>query len=200
MKKITTIIIAAFAVFVLAGCSKQGENDDLIGGDSGPVMNNYVSAYIRPVKLFLPDNVSNYQDEENIYTQVMFFTPPSTLPFNDGEAWSREMVDKFEYENIVRPGYMFEQNDDEFPVIPTLVNRYDSLCKAHKDTEYSKEVKHYSGHQFIWATYRRMTLDVTSDTQYDAAHPAGTSLADIIDIRTNSAKEVIESGGRVSNA
>ena len=194
MKKITTIIIAAFAVFVLAGCSKQGENDDLIGGDSGPVMNNYVSAYIRPVKLFLPDNVSNYQDEENIYTQVMFFTPPSTLPFNDGEAWSREMVDKFEYENIVRPGYMFEQNDDEFPVIPMLVSRYDSLCKAHKDTEYSKKEKHYSGHQFIWATYRRMTLDVTSDTQYDAAHPAGTSLADIIDIRTNSAKEVIESG------
>lgn len=194
MKKITTIIIAAFAVFVLAGCSKQGENDDLIGGDSGPVMNNYVSAYIRPVKLFLPDNVSNYQDEENIYTQVMFFTPPSTLPFNDGEAWSREMVDKFEYENIVRPGYMFEQNDDEFPVIPTLVNRYDSLCKAHKDTEYSKEVKHYSGHQFIWATYRRMTLDVTSDTQYDAAHPAGTSLADIINIKTYSAKEIIESG------
>ena len=194
MKKITTIIIAAFAVFVLAGCSKQGENDDLIGGDSGPVMNNYVSAYIRPVKLFLPDNVSNYQDEENIYTQVMFFTPPSTLPFNDGEAWSREMVDKFEYENIVRPGYMFEQNDDEFPVIPTLVNRYDSLCKAHKDTEYSKKEKHYSGHQFIWATYRRMTLDVTSDTQYDAAHPAGTSLEDIVNIKTYSAKEIIENG------
>ena len=194
MKRITTIIIAAFAVFVLAGCSKQGENDDLIGGDSGPVMNNYVSAYIRPVKLFLPDNVSNYQDEENIYTQVMFFTPPSTLPFNDGEAWSREMVDKFEYENIVRPGYMFEQNDDEFPVIPTLVNRYDSLCKAHKDTEYSKKEKHYSGHQFIWATYRRMTLDVTSDTQYDAAHPAGTSLADMVIINISSAKEIIESG------
>ena len=194
MKRITTIIIAAFAVFVLAGCSKQGENDDLIGGDSGPVMNNYVSAYIRPVKLFLPDNVSNYQDEENIYTQVIFFTPPSTLPFNDGEAWSREMVDKFEYENIVRPGYMFEQNEDEFPVIPTLVNRYDSLCKAHKDTEYSKKEKHYSGHQFIWATYRRMTLDVTSDTQYDAAHPAGTSLADIVNIKTYSAKEIIENG------
>ena len=194
MKKITTIIIAAFAVFVLAGCSKQGENDDLIGGDSGPVMNNYVSAYIRPVKLFLPDNVSNYQDEENIYTQVMFFTPPSTLPFNDGEAWSREMVDKFEYENIVRPGYMFEQNDDEFPVIPTLVNRYDSLCKAHKDTEYSKKEKHYSGEQFPYATYRRMTLDVTSDTQYDAAHPAGTSLEDIVNIKTYSAKEIIENG------
>ncbi len=194
MKKITTIIIAAFAVFVLAGCSKQGENDDLIGGDSGPVMNNYVSAYIRPVKLFLPDNVSNYQDEENIYTQVMFFTPPSTLPFNDGEAWSREMVDKFEYENIIRPSCMFEQNDNEFPIIPELVNRYDSLCKVHKDTEYSKEIKHYSGHQFYLATYRRMTLDITSDAPYDATHPAGTSLADIIDIYAYSAKEIIENG------
>ena len=194
MKKITTIIIAAFAVFVLAGCSKHGGNDDFMGGDLGPVMNNYVSAYIRPVKLFLPDNVSNYQDEENIYTQVMFFTPPSTLPFNDGEAWSREMVDKFEYENIVRPIYRFEYNDDKFPIIPELVSRYDSLCKAHKDTEYAKTIMPYSGWQFGPATYRRMTFDVTSDTQYDAAHPAGTSLADIIDIRTNSAKEVIESG------
>ena len=192
MKNITIItVFVSVVAFVLSGCSKNSPSPD---HSLGPVMNNYVSAYIRPVKLFLPDNVSNYQDEENIYTQVMFFTPPSTLPFNDGEAWSREMVDKFEYENIVRPGYMFEQNDDEFPVIPTLVNRYDSLCKAHKDTEYSKKEKHYSGHQFIWATYRRMTLDVTSDTQYDAAHPAGTSLADIVNIKTYSAKEIIENG------
>ena len=194
MKRITTIIIAAFAVFVLAGCSKQGGNDDFMGGDLGSVKDNYVRSYIRPVKLFLPDNVSHYQDDESIYTQVVFFTTIPSHPFNDGEVWSREMVDKFEYENIVRPSCMFEQNDNEFPIIPELVNRYDSLCKVHKDTEYSKEIKHYSGHQFYLATYRRMLLDITSDTQYDAAHPAGTSLADIINIRTNSAKEIIDNG------
>ena len=59
MKKITTIIITAFAVFVLAGCSKNGENDDFMGGDLGPVVDNYVRGYIRPVKLFLPDKISH---------------------------------------------------------------------------------------------------------------------------------------------
>lgn len=39
-----------------------------------------------------------------------------------------------------------------------------------------------------------MTLDITSDTQYDAAHPAGTSLADMVIINISSAKEIIESG------
>ena len=194
MKKITTIIITAFAVFVLAGCSKNGENDDFMGGDLGPVVDNYVRGYIRPVKLFLPDKISDYQDEGSIYTQPVLFTPPPIMPFNDGEAWSRAKADKFEYENIIRSESQFEQNDDDFPIIPGLVNRYDSLCKAHKDMEYSKEIKHYAGHQFTWATYRRMTLDITSDTQYDAAHPAGTSLADIVNIKAYSAKEIIDSG------
>ena len=194
MKKITTIIITAFAVFVLAGCSKNGENDDFMGGDLGPVVDNYVRGYIRPVKLFLPDKISDYQDEGSIYTQPVLFTPPPIMPFNDGEAWSRAKADKFEYENIIRSESQFEQNDDDFPIIPGLVNRYDSLCKAHKDMEYSKEIKHYAGHQFTWATYRRMTLDITSDTQYDAAHPAGTSLADMVIINISSAKEIIESG------
>ena len=39
-----------------------------------------------------------------------------------------------------------------------------------------------------------MTLDVTSDEPYDATHPSGTSLADIIDIYAYSAKEMIDSG------
>ena len=194
MKKITTIIIAALSVFVLAGCSKHGENDDFMGGNLGPVKDNYVRSYIKPVKLFLPDNDSHYQEEGSIYTRVVFFTTIPSHPFNDGEVWSREMTNKFEYENIVRPSSLFEQNDNEFPIIPELVNRYDSLCKVHKDTEYSKEIKHYSGHQFGLATYRRMTLDITSDAQYDAVHPAGTSLVDIVNITAYSAKEIIDSG------
>ena len=195
MKKITTIIIAAFAVYVLAGCSKDGGNDDL-DASLGPKRDNYVNGYIKPVKLFLLDGLNNYQNERKDVAHLLpvFFIPGTNESYNDGEVWSREMVDKFEYENIVRPIYRFEYNDDKFPIIPELVSRYDSLCKAHKDTEYAKTIMPYSGWQFGPATYRRMTFDVTSDTQYDAAHPAGTSLADIIDIRTNSAKEVIESG------
>ena len=71
MKRITTIIIAAFAVFVLAGCTKQGGNDDFMGGDLGPIKDNYVRSYIRPVKLFLPDKTSHLQDKESIYLSLI---------------------------------------------------------------------------------------------------------------------------------
>ena len=195
MKNITIITaLISVVAFVLSGCSKQGENDDFMGGDLGPIKDNYVRSYIRPVKLFLPDKTSHLQDKESIYTQVVSFTTIPAHSFNSGEVWTREMVNMFYYKNIIRPSCMFEQNDYEFPIIPEIVNRYDSLCKVHKDIEYSKEMKRYSGHQFFLATYRRMTLDITSDTQYDAAHPAGTSLADIVNIKTYSAKEIIDSG------
>ena len=62
MKRITTIIITALAVFVLAGCSKDGGNDDL-DASLGPKRDNYVNGYIKPVKLFLLDGLNNYQNE-----------------------------------------------------------------------------------------------------------------------------------------
>ena len=192
MKKITLLIFIAAAWFTISGCSKDSPSPD---HSLGPVMNNYVRGYIRPVKLFLPDDVSNYQTQGFIHTQIVLMTPIHSIKsYNNGERWTYEMIDMFNYKNIIRPTSLFEYNDDKFPVIPELVNRYDSLCKAHKDTEYSKKEKHYSGEQFPYATYRRMTLDVTSDEPYDATHPSGTSLADIIDIYAYSAKEMIDSG------
>ena len=193
MKKITIITALVSAVaLVISGCSKDSPSHD---HSLGPVMNNYVCGYIRPVKLFLPDDVSNYQTQGFIHTQIVLMTPIHSIKsYNNGERWTYEMIDMFNYKNVIRPTSLFEYNDDKFPVIPELVNRYDSLCKAHKDTEYSKKEKHYSGEQFPYATYRRMTLDVTSDEPYDATHPSGTSLADIIDIYAYSAKEMIDSG------
>ena len=192
MKKITLLIFIAAAWFTISGCSKDSPSPD---HSLGPVMNNYVRGYIRPVKLFLPDDVSNYQTQGFIHTQIVLMTPIHSIKsYNNGERWTYEMIDMFNYKNIIRPTSLFEYNDDKFPVIPELVNRYDSLCKAHKDTEYSKKEKHYSGEQFPYATYRRMTLDVTSDAPYDATHPSGTSLADIIDIYAYSAKEMIDNG------
>ena len=188
MKKITIITALVSAVaLVISGCSKDSPANHL-----GPVMNNYVRNYIRPVKLFLPDD--SYQKRDCVYTQYVFFLPCYNTPYNNGEVLTYEMTEKFEYENLIHDIGYYEYNDDEYPPIKEHLLRYDSLCKAHKDTEYSKKEKHYTGQQFGLATYRRMTLDITSDTQYDAAHPAGTSLADIIDVCAYSAKEMIDSG------
>ena len=190
MKKITIITALVSAVaLVISGCSKDSPSPD---HSLGPVMNNYVRNYIRPVKLFLPDD--SYQKRDCVYTQYVFFLPCYNTPYNNGEVLTYEMTEKFEYENLIHDIGYYEYNDDEYPPIKEHLLRYDSLCKAHKDTEYSKKEKHYTGQQFGLAIYRRMTLDVTSDTQYDAAHPAGTSLADIIDVCAYSAKEMIDSG------
>ena len=189
-----TIITALISVvaFVLSGCSKDGGIKD---NHLGPVMNNYVMGYVKPAKIFLPDDVSSRDKGDGAYRQYVFFVPPSSdRLYNDGEIWTPEMKDQFDYENLIHDIYSYEYNDDKYPPIKEHLLRYDSLCKAHKDTEYSKKEKHYTGQQFGLATYRRMTLDVTSDTQYDAAHPAGTSLADIIDVCAYSAKEMIDSG------
>ena len=192
MKKITIITALVSAVaLVISGCSKDSPANHL-----GPVMNNYVRNYIRPVKLFLPDD--SYQKRDCVYTQYVFFLPCYNTPYNNGEVLTYEMTEKFEYENLIHDIGYYEYNDDEYPPIKEHLLRYDSLCKAHKDTEYSRKEKHYTGQQFGLATYRRMTLDITSDTQYDAAHPAGTSLADIIEINVYSAKEIIESGYDIS--
>ena len=189
-----TIITALISVvaFVLSGCSKDGGIKD---HDPGPIVNNYVWYYVKPTKIFLPDDVSSRDKGDGAYRQYVFFVPPSSdRLYNDGEIWTPEMKDQFDYENLIHDIYSYEYNDDKYPPIKEHLLRYDSLCKAHKDTEYSKKEKHYSGEQFPFATYRRMTLDITSDTQYDAAHPAGTSLADIVNIKTYSAKEIIENG------
>ena len=189
-----TIITALISVvaFVLSGCSKDGGIKD---NHLGPVMNNYVMGYVKPAKIFLPDDVSSRDKGDGAYRQYVFFVPPSSdRLYNDGEIWTPEMKDQFDYENLIHDIYSYEYNDDKYPPIKEHLLRYDSLCKAHKDTEYSKKEKHYSGEQFPYATYRRMTLDITSDTQYDAAHPAGTSLADMVIINISSAKEIIESG------
>ena len=188
MKKITIITVFVSAVaLVISGCSKDSPSHDL-----GPIVNNYVYAYIKPVKLFLPDD--SYQKRDCVYTQYVFFLPCYNTSYNNGEVLTYEMTEKFEYENLIHGIGYYEYNDDKYPPIKEHLLRYDSLCKAHKDTEYAKTAMPYSDWQFGLATYRRMTLDVTSDTQYDAAHPAGTSLADIIDVCAYSAKEMIDSG------
>lgn len=65
----------------------------------------------------------------------------------------------------------------------------DSLAKAHHDTEYKRSGKTFSYCQFV----RTERIDVFSDTDYDAAHPAGTPLNDIVDIQFSSAEDYVQS-------
>ena len=70
MKKITIITaLISVVAFVLSGCSKDGgtEDDRLY-----PMANNYVWNYVRPAKIFLPDDLSPYNKGNGAYRQYVF--------------------------------------------------------------------------------------------------------------------------------
>ncbi|NLZ50618.1 MAG: hypothetical protein GX899_02780 [Rikenellaceae bacterium] len=58
---------------------------------------------------------------------------------------------------------------------------YDDLCKKHNDLSYCREVPFFNGVGGAIASYPDYTsVSITSNSNYDEEHPAGTPLNDII--------------------
>lgn len=58
---------------------------------------------------------------------------------------------------------------------------YDDLCKKHNDLSFCREVTFYNGVGGAGALYPNYTsVLITSNSNYDEEHPAGTPLSDII--------------------
>lgn len=190
-KIVLTVLLAA----VLAGCSKE---DGRIPLDPTPESGyeNYVRNYIKPVELFTfytPTSKVVETAGQNPFQITLRFDPSTDETYSGGVKYTKEMADRFWKDNCIYPsleGHTFD---------PEARRVFDSLSTAHKDTEFQKSA--YSTRKFLYMTaFRRLTLDVVSDAPYDAAHPAGTSLADIITVRFPSAKEFIEDGYTWSDA
>ncbi len=194
--KLSTLILLAA---VLAGCSKtDGENRSVYKYD------NYVGCYIKPVHLFGTIHYNSTsgtggpslaEQEYNRFWMEMRFDPAVNETYSDGTRYSGEQVRQFWQDHFICRS--LKSTDDviyDQPYNPEFNRIYDSLCTAHRDTQYQEKYK-YAFAQFSFpAVFRKMTLDVVSDAPYDAAHPAGASLADIISLHFPTAKEFIESG------
>lgn len=75
--------------------------------------------------------------------------------------------------------------------------KYDQLCKKHNDLSYNKYrslSKHVEYDSVTYAEYDFTEITVTSDKDYDAAHPAGESLSDIVRFMSWSPYRYILSG------
>ena len=73
--------------------------------------------------------------------------------------------------------------------------KYEQLCTLYGDTSYNMEVNRPLEMARVVTKYPHFSIiDVRSDKDFDAEHPAGTPLNDIMSIRFQSAKEFIESG------
>lgn len=75
--------------------------------------------------------------------------------------------------------------------------KYDQLCKKHNDLSYNKYrslSKHVEYDSVTYAEYDFTEITVTSDKDYDEAHPAGESLSDIVRFMSWSPYRYIMSG------
>lgn len=72
---------------------------------------------------------------------------------------------------------------------------YDELCSRYNDMSYNKEVGRPFGLPLTHAIYPHFgAINVYSDKDFDAQHPAGTLLNDVMSVRFQNARDYINSG------
>ena len=73
--------------------------------------------------------------------------------------------------------------------------KFDNLCKENNDHSYNKKRNYIVFPHWGYTSAARFTnIEVVSDKDFDAAHPAGKSLKDIVRFVSNSPKKFIDSG------
>ena len=93
-----------------------------------------------------------------------------------------------EDDHIKTASYSFKSKGEE-------KKRYDELCKIHNDLSYNKKRSYIVVP--IWGICSAIDfkeIDVVSNKDFDAEHPAGTSLKDIVRFVSVSPKKFIDSG------
>ena len=93
-----------------------------------------------------------------------------------------------EDDNIKTAVYSFKSKGEE-------KKKYDELCKIHNDMSYNQKRSYIVDP--LWGKCSAIDfkeIDVVSDKDFDAEHPAGTSLKDIVRFVSVSPKKFIDSG------
>lgn len=183
-KTVRAAVWMTVAAAGLAGCSKT-EAPHICP----PAADHYVTLYIKPVDVFpaVMEKNTNGLNEAEMHRSDNVVLKVSFWPVSDRKILSVEQPSAEQAKNYV--------NRHAISSSPKSKRIYDSLSTAHGDTGFFEKADGRIGQEFYgMAVFRRMTLDVVSDADYDEAHPAGTSLVDILNLKARSAREIIESG------
>lgn len=99
-----------------------------------------------------------------------------------------------EYSNGISIRADFLSSLGDFQSTGQLRESYDALCRKHNDMTFmrKKTVFPYSWTTNIGIDF--LSIDVISDSDFDAEHPANTSLADVVIFSSHSLKPFIDSG------
>ena len=72
---------------------------------------------------------------------------------------------------------------------------YEALCRKHNDLTYNKKREYHLRPEWgVCSAVDFIEIDIVSDKDFDAEHPAGTSLKDIVRFVSISPKKFIDSG------
>lgn len=92
--------------------------------------------------------------------------------------------------------YMIIHHRDELIAKRTNEYKYNLLCVKNNDMSFNMETVFITMNAYTEAVCANdfVSIALVSDIDFDAVHPAGTSLADIVEFRTASPKRYIDSG------
>ncbi len=71
---------------------------------------------------------------------------------------------------------------------------YDALCEKHGDMTFCRTVLKMPGEYVAYPGVDYVSIEITSDADFDDRHPAGSSLADIATFISSSVKPYIDNG------
>lgn len=151
-------------LLLLSGCKDDTEN--------GPVPGDKFKIY------FTRSYVMVYEQVKNL----------DLTNLADGENYLEATLT---YSNDTKQYYTFADTD------AAKKARYDELCQSIGDMSFNDSVRRMEGLGFDGHTFpinRWAKIDLVSDRDFDAAHPAGTSLADVLWVETCTPLPYIRSG------
>ncbi len=139
----------------------------------------YRDGRLKPDKVHLRSYVMNYFHIKNITLNGVY---------KEAVAFPNNLVISVycTYGDIV-PG--------SYSAVDSTPSAYDALCERHNDMSFDKTVYIYA--HDIKPTFPAadfVSIEITSSADYDAGHPAGTPLNDLITAHFSSAKPYIDSG------
>lgn len=188
MKRNIILIAIVGSLFLFGYCSK----------DDNPPPQKEVPTPDNPDKPTPddPDTPTTGGDDNitiNISHYILSFAQPENFKANVED----DLFIKIGYfGNNVIEYYDYEHEQDE-QNHPDEARAYKELCERYNDVAYNRErtINYMWGPSYYsYLIYNFVAIDVTSTTDYDAQHPAGTSLSDICQLVSMSPRDYIESG------
>lgn len=108
--------------------------------------------------------------------------PDGSIVFPDNKLISINLI----FKNVIGSYYDADRSDKKAA--------YDALCEKHGDMTFDRIIKIQPWENVMYPAVDFVSIKVTSDADFDAEHPEGEPLNDILTFDSCSAKPYIDSG------